>query len=130
MPVSVKDRWIAPPPSREQALNIPIACRIYKPVKPSSWLSIETWFFPHCFIGCYGREAGCGPADGSASMLWVGSEALLLESSGSVQICCQLRERFLCVDCVRCVWSRIIHGLSVGCVWRGGRVSPAGYTSI
>jgi hypothetical protein len=40
------------------------------------------------------------------------------------------RERLLCVDHVRYVWSRTIHRLSVGCVWRVGRVSPTGCTSI
>jgi hypothetical protein len=34
------------------------------------------------------------------------------------------REMLLYVDCVRYVSSRTIRGLSVGCVWHVGRVSP------
>jgi hypothetical protein len=39
-------------------------------------------------------------------------------------------ERLLCFDHVRYVWSGTIRGLSVGCAWRVGQVSPAGYISI
>jgi hypothetical protein len=88
------------------------------------------WFYPHCFSDCLGRETGYGPADRSAGVLWIVSGALFLESSGSVCHCWWLRERLLCVDHMRYVWSGTIHGLSVGCVWRVGRVFPAGCTSI
>jgi hypothetical protein len=43
--------------------------------------------FSHCFIDCYGREAGYGPVDQSADVLWIVSGALLLGGSGPVQIC-------------------------------------------
>jgi hypothetical protein len=39
-------------------------------------------------------------------------------------------EKLLCIDRVRDVWSRTIHGLSVGCVWHIGLVSPVKCTSI
>jgi hypothetical protein len=51
-------------------------------------------------------------------------------SSCSVHRCSRLRERLLYVDRVRYVWSGTIRGLSMGCVWRVGRVFPAGCTSI
>jgi hypothetical protein len=40
------------------------------------------------------------------------------------------RERLLYVDHVKYVWSETIRGLSVGCLWCVGRVSPTGCTSI
>jgi hypothetical protein len=40
------------------------------------------------------------------------------------------RESLLYVDHVRFVWSRTIHGLSVGYVWCVGRIFPAGCISI
>jgi hypothetical protein len=69
-------------------------------------------FSPHFFIGCSEREAGYEPADRSAGALWVWSGVLLLRSSGFVQICWRLRERLLCVDHMRYVWSGTIRGLS------------------
>jgi hypothetical protein len=39
-PVSVKDRGVG---TREQILNVPIACRCYGPGKPSNRLSIDVW---------------------------------------------------------------------------------------
>jgi hypothetical protein len=39
-------------------------------------------------------------------------------------------ERLIYVNHVRYVWSRAIHGLSVGCVWRVDHVSPTRCTSI
>jgi hypothetical protein len=76
------------------------------------------------------REAGYGPTDRLASVLWVGSGALLLRSSGSIQICQRLCGRLLCVDHMRYVWSGTILGLNVGCVWHVGWVSPAECTLI
>jgi hypothetical protein len=40
------------------------------------------------------------------------------------------RERLLYTDHMRYVWSRTIHGLSVGCMWCVGLVSPVGCISI
>jgi hypothetical protein len=58
------------------------------------------------------------------SVLWIMSTAIFLESSGSVHRCWRLCERLLCVDHMRCVWFRTILGLSMGCVWRVGRIFP------
>jgi hypothetical protein len=114
------DRWVGP---HEQVLNVPIACRCYGPGKPSSWLSTEA-FFPHCLIDCCGREAGYGPMDQTVVELWIVLRTLLFGGSESVQICWWLRERLLCVDHTRYVWSVTIRGLSVGCVWCVGQVFP------
>jgi hypothetical protein len=86
--------------------------------------------FPHCFIDCCGREAGYGPVDWLAVVLWIVSGALLLGGSGSVQIYWRLCKRLLCTDCMRYVWSETIRRLSMGCVWLVGRVSPVMCTSI
>jgi hypothetical protein len=55
-------------------------------------------------FGCCGREAGYGPTDQMAVVLWVVSGARLLGCSGSVQIYRRLYERLLYVDHVRYVW--------------------------
>jgi hypothetical protein len=86
--------------------------------------------FSPCFIGYYGREAGYGPADWSAGVMWVGFGALLLGSSGSIQICLWLRKRLLCIDRVKYIWSGTMRRLGVGCVWHVARVSPTGCTLI
>jgi hypothetical protein len=86
--------------------------------------------FPHCSLAVCGREAGYGPMDRMAGVLWIVSGALLLGCSGSVQICWRLYERLLYVDHVRYVWPWAIRGLSVESVWRVGWVSPVGCTSI
>jgi hypothetical protein len=78
--------------------------------------------FPHCFIGCCGREAGYEPIDRLAIVLWIGSRALLLRGSGSVQHYWWLRERLLYMDYVRYVQSRAIHRPSVESMWHVGRV--------
>jgi hypothetical protein len=125
--VSIKDRWVGP---REQVLNVPIACRCYGSGKPSSRPPTEGWLYPHYFNDCLGRETGYGSMNRSANMLWIVLGTLFLRSSGPAQLCRWLCERLLCVDHVRYVLSGTIRGLSVGCVWRLGRVSPAGCTSI
>jgi hypothetical protein len=84
----------------------------------------DAWLYPHCFIGWLRRETGYGPMDRSADMVWIVSGALFLESSGPAQLCWWLREELLFVDHVRYVWSWSICGLSVGSVWRVGRVFP------
>jgi hypothetical protein len=83
MSVLVKDQWVGP---REQALNVPIACRWYGPGKPSSMLSIDVWLCPvlHWLAQ---RETVYGPADRSAGVLWIMSGALFLRSSDSIQLC-------------------------------------------
>jgi hypothetical protein len=48
--------------------------------------------------------------------------ALFLKSSGIRPNLSATHERLLCVDHVRYVRSGIIRGLSVGCVWRVGRI--------
>jgi hypothetical protein len=86
--------------------------------------------FSPLLFGCCGREAGYGPVDRMTVMLSIVSEAILLRCSGSIQICWWLYEMLLYVDRVRYVWSWTIHGLSVESVWRVGRFSPTGCTSI
>jgi hypothetical protein len=71
-----------------------------------------------------GRETEYGPVDRSVGVLWIVLGAHFLGSSGICPNLLMTRERLLCIDCVRYVWSGTIHGLSVGCVWRAGRVLP------
>jgi hypothetical protein len=97
---------------------------VYGPSKPSSRPSIGGWLCPHCFIGWLGRETRYRPVDRSADMLWIVSRAFFLRSSGSAQLCWWLCKRLLYVDHMRHVWSGTIRGLSEGCVWRVGRISP------
>jgi hypothetical protein len=106
------------------------ASKYYGPGKPSSRPSTEGWLCPHCFIGWLGRETGYGPTVRSAVVLWIVSGALFLRSSGPAQLYWWLHKRLLCNDCMRYVWSGTIRGLSVGCMWRVGQVSPTGCTSI
>jgi hypothetical protein len=82
------------------------------------------WLYPHCFNGWLGRVTVYKPMDQSVVVLWIMSEALFLRSNSYVHRYWWLCERLLCVDRVRYVWSRIIHGLSVGCVWHVGQVFP------
>jgi hypothetical protein len=97
---------------------------VYGSSKPSSLLSTDIWFCPHCFIGWLRRETGYGPIDQSASVLWIVSGALFLGSSDPAQLCWWLREMLLHMEHVRYVWSWTIRGLSMGSVWRIGRVFP------
>jgi hypothetical protein len=62
----------------------------------------------------------------SAGVLWIVSGALFLRSSGIHPnlSTSTTRERLLCIDRMRYVWSRTIRGLSMGCVWRVGQVFP------
>jgi hypothetical protein len=62
--------------------------------------------------------------DRSAGVLEIVSGALFLESCGICPNLSVTHERLLCDDLVRYVWSGTIRGLSVGCVWRVGRVFP------
>jgi hypothetical protein len=55
--------------------------------------STDVWLCLHCFNGWKGREIGWGPTDWSTGVLWIGMGALFLESSGSAQLCWQLRKR-------------------------------------
>jgi hypothetical protein len=52
------------------------------PVSLVAWCQQKLVFSP-LLLGCSRREAGYEPADRSVGVLWVGSGALLLESSGS-----------------------------------------------
>jgi hypothetical protein len=60
--------------------------------------------------------------DRSADVLGIMSGASFLRSSGIRPNLSATRERLPCVDHMRYVWSGTIHGLSVGCMWRVGRV--------
>jgi hypothetical protein len=44
--------------TREQVLNVPIACQRYGPVKPSSWLSTEAWLFPTTSLAIMEEKLG------------------------------------------------------------------------
>jgi hypothetical protein len=57
-------------------------------------------------------------------VLWIVSGALFLESSGIYPNLSPSHEGMLYVDHVRYVWSWTIRGLSMGSMWRVGRVSP------
>jgi hypothetical protein len=125
-PVSVKDRWIGP---REQVLNVLITCWWYGSSKPSS-LSLTG--------ACLKRTASMVVL--GEKLMWVpratqsGWEvelgALFLRSSASVQPCWRLYERLLFANHVRYIWSRVIRGPRVECVWCVDQVSPTGCTSI
>jgi hypothetical protein len=54
-PVLVKDRGIS---TREQVLNVPIACRWYGPGNPSSRLSKKAWLFPTASLAVLGEKLG------------------------------------------------------------------------
>jgi hypothetical protein len=57
-------------------------------------------------------------------------EFLFLGSSGIHPNLSMTRERLLYIDRMRYVWSGIIHGLSVGCVWHVSWVFTTGCISI
>jgi hypothetical protein len=97
---------------------------VYGLSKPSSLTSTDGGFTPHYFNGWLGRETGYIPVNQSVGMLWIGSGAFFLGSSGSVHRYWWLREKLLYTDRVRYVWSRAIRGPSVKSMWRVGRVFP------
>jgi hypothetical protein len=53
--MSVKDQWVGP---HKQVLNVPIVCWWYGPSKPSSWPSIDEWFFPTVSMVVLGEKLG------------------------------------------------------------------------
>jgi hypothetical protein len=71
-----------------------------------------------------GDKLGMDPRIGQRGMLWIVSGALFLGSSGIRPNLSVTHERLQCVDHVRYVWSMVIRGLSVECVWCVGRVFP------
>jgi hypothetical protein len=127
MPVSVKDWWVAP---RQQVLNVPIAYRSYGPGKPSSLLLTEAWLKPTTSWLRVGEKLDGVPKIGQPVCRGYSQEFLFLESTGIYPNLLVTRERLLCIDRMRYVWSRTIRGLSVGCVWCVGQVSPTRCTSI
>jgi hypothetical protein len=58
-------------------------------IGPSSLVAYrrQMFGFLHYFVGWLEREAGYGPVDRSAGVLWIMSGALFLYSSDSVQRC-------------------------------------------
>jgi hypothetical protein len=66
--MSAKDGGVG---TRDQVLNIPIACRRYGPGKPSSLLLTEAWLKSNTSLGESARETRWGPADRPAGMLRV-----------------------------------------------------------
>jgi hypothetical protein len=62
------------------------ACVDMGPVSLVVGCQQELDFSPLLF-GCCGREAGYGPVNRMAVVIWIMSGALLLGCSGSVQIC-------------------------------------------
>jgi hypothetical protein len=68
------------------------------------------------------RETGYGPADRSASVLWIMSGSLFLCSSGIRPNLSASYKKLICVDHMRYIWSRVIHGPSVESVWRVDQV--------
>jgi hypothetical protein len=86
-PVWIKDRSVGP---HEQVLNVPIACRCYRPGKPSSWSSSGAWLTPPALLAGSGEKLGTD--------LWIGQpvccglcrEPFSSGAVGSVQICWRL----------------------------------------
>jgi hypothetical protein len=97
---------------------------VYGPSEPSSYWPIDTWLYPHYFIGWHKREIGYGPVDRSVDVLWIVLVVLFLRSSGPTQLCWWLCERLPHVDHMRYVWSWILCGPSVKSVWHVDRVFP------
>jgi hypothetical protein len=100
---------------------------------------------PISLIACYRQKLGLSllllwlrvgeKLDGDAQIgqptCWGCSrEFLFLESSRIYPNLSVTREKLLCIDRMRYVWSGTILGLSMGCVWRVGWVFPIGCTSI
>jgi hypothetical protein len=52
--VSIKDRGVG---TREQVLNVLIACRCYGPGKPSSRSSTDVWLKPTASVAVLGEKA-------------------------------------------------------------------------
>jgi hypothetical protein len=68
------------------------------------------------------RETRYGTTNRSTDVLGIVSGALFLGSSGIHLNLLTTRERLLCIDHMRYVWSGTIRGLSMGCVWCVGLV--------
>jgi hypothetical protein len=75
-PVSVKNRWVGP---REQVLNVPIACRCYRPGKPSSLPSTDGSFTPTASMAGSGDKLGTDPRIGQPSCCGLCWEPFLSE---------------------------------------------------
>jgi hypothetical protein len=114
---------------REQVLNVPIACRRYGPSKSSSLPSTDGSFTLTASMTVLREKLGTNSMIVQPTCRGLCREPFFW-SSCSVHRCWRFRERLLCIDRVRYVWSGTICGLSVGCVWHVGPVSPAGCTSI
>jgi hypothetical protein len=94
---------------------------VYGPSKPSSLSSTDVWLKPTTSLVGLGEKLRWVPRTTQPS--WeVVSGALFLESSSISPTLLMTHKRLLYMDHVRYVWSRAIHGLSVECVWRIGRV--------
>jgi hypothetical protein len=82
-PVSVKDRGVG---TREQVLNVPIACQWYGPGKPISLLLTDVWLKRTASMAVLGEKLRQVPR--TIQPGWeVESGAFFLGSSESVQLC-------------------------------------------
>jgi hypothetical protein len=79
-------------------------------------------FAPTAWVVGSGEKLDTDPRIGQTACYGMCREPFFLGSSGPTQLCWWLCKMLLCVDHVRYVWSETIHGLSVGCMWRVGRV--------
>jgi hypothetical protein len=120
--MSNKDREVD---TREQVLNVLIACWWYRPNNPSSLPSTCAWLKHSTSMAVLGEKLKRDPRT-TQSGWGVESRALFLRSSASVQSYWRPHERLLYMDHMRYVWSRVIHGPSVKSVWLVDRVFPYG----
>jgi hypothetical protein len=87
-------------------------------------------FAPTASMAGLGEKLGMDPQIGQLVCCGLCQELFLSGAVVLLKLCWRLCERLLCVDRVRYIWSGTIRRLSVGCMWRVGRVSPVGCTSI
>jgi hypothetical protein len=115
---------------RDQVLNIPIACWYMGPVSLVAYHQQKFGLSLLLLWLRVGEKLDEDPQIGQPACWGCSWEFLFLRSSGICPNLSVTHERLLCVNYVRYVWFRTIRGLSVGCAWLIGRVSPAGCTSI
>jgi hypothetical protein len=76
-PVSVKDRGVG---TREQVLNVSIACQRYGSGKPSSWLSTEACLFRTGSLTIMGEKLGTDPWNGQLACCGLSQESFFSEA--------------------------------------------------
>jgi hypothetical protein len=116
--VSVKDHSVGP---HKQVLNVPIACRLYGPGKPSSWSPSEAWLTLPASLAGSGEKLGTDPRIGQPACCGSCREPFFSGAVRSVQI-----YRRPMKGChVRGPPTRSVHRAYVD--WRGKRTCHVGW---